>query len=163
MRGAIFLFSLLFTCCCFLHYWLVVILTALQTTTVVWFLCSVACVPLNVPTDFSVFFRWTGNGQEWTWCCSRMDIRVCVVFSFNVFSVVVCTIFTCAVFLWTPEHLCDLGLDLGDEINERETTTETKILHNARFRSKIKSVNHGGWWVRCAEEAISHRVKHSRP
>ena len=54
-----------------------------------------------------------------------MDIRVCVVFSFNVFSVVVCTIFTCAVFLWTPEHLCDLGLDFGDELNERETINTT--------------------------------------
>ena len=28
-----------------------------------------------------------------------MDIRVCVVFSFSVFFVVVCTIFICAVFL----------------------------------------------------------------
>ena len=27
-----------------------------------------------------VIFRGTGNGQEWTWCCSRMDIRVqCLV------------------------------------------------------------------------------------
>ena len=25
-----------------------------------------------------VTFSWTENGQEWTWCCSRMDIRVCV-------------------------------------------------------------------------------------
>ena len=33
-----------------------------------------------------------------------MDIRVCVVFSFSVFFVVVCTIFICAVFLWAPEH-----------------------------------------------------------
>ena len=50
-------------------------------------------------------------GREWTWCCSRMDIRVCV-FSLSVFFVVVCTIFVCAVFLWAPEHLCDHGLDL---------------------------------------------------
>ena len=50
-------------------------------------------------------------GQERTWCCSRMDIRVCV-FSVSVFFVVVCTIFVCAVFLWAPEHLCDHGLDL---------------------------------------------------
>ena len=28
-----------------------------------------------------VIFSWTGNGQEWTWCCSRMDIRVCVLVS----------------------------------------------------------------------------------
>ena len=55
------------------------------------------------------------HGQEWTWYCSRMDIRVCVVFSFSVFFVVVCTtIFICAVFLWAPEHLCDHGLDLWD-------------------------------------------------
>ena len=48
-----------------------------------------------------------------------MDIRVCVVFIFSVFFVVVCTILICAVFLWAPEHLCDLWLDLGDELNER--------------------------------------------
>ena len=48
-----------------------------------------------------------------------MDICVCVVFSFSMFFVAVCTIFICAVFLWAPEHLCDLGLDLGDELNER--------------------------------------------
>ena len=24
-----------------------------------------------------VIFSWTGNGQEWTWCC-RMDVRACV-------------------------------------------------------------------------------------
>ena len=33
----------------------------------------------------------------------------------------VCTIFIFAVFLWAPEYLCDLGLDLGDELNDRET------------------------------------------
>ena len=45
-----------------------------------------------------------------------MDICVCVVFSFSEFFVVVCTIFICAVSLWALEHLCDLGLDLGDEL-----------------------------------------------
>ena len=35
-----------------------------------------------------------------------MDIRVCVVFSFSVFFVVVCAIYICAVFLGAPEHLC---------------------------------------------------------
>ena len=29
------------------------------------------------------------------------------------------TLFICAVFLWAPEHLCDIGLDIGDELNER--------------------------------------------
>ena len=44
-------FPMLFACSsCFLHYWRVVILTALQTTTVVYFLS--VFVPLNVPTDF---------------------------------------------------------------------------------------------------------------
>ena len=57
-----------------------------------------------------------------------MDIRVGVGFSLSVFFVVVCTIFICAVFLWAPEHLCDHGLDLGDELNERETTTTTTRL-----------------------------------
>ena len=33
---------------------------------------------MDVPIDFSGYFSWTGNGQEWTWYCSRMDIRVCV-------------------------------------------------------------------------------------
>ena len=32
---------------------------------------------------------------------------------------------SCAVFLWAPEHLCDLGLDFGDELNERETINTT--------------------------------------
>ena len=59
-----------------------------------------------------------------------MDILVlCVVFSFSVFLVVVCTIFICAVFLWAPEHLCDLGLDLGDELNERDTNKQTTNTH----------------------------------
>ena len=31
----------------------------------------------------------------------------------------------CVVFLWAPEHLCDLGLDFGDELNERETINTT--------------------------------------
>ena len=39
-------------------------------------------------------------------------ISACVVFSFSVFFVVVCTIFICAVVLWAPEHLCDHVLDL---------------------------------------------------
>ena len=43
-------FPMLFAFCCFLNYWRVVILTALQTTTVVYFLS--VFVPLNVPTDF---------------------------------------------------------------------------------------------------------------
>ena len=54
-------------------------------------------------------------GQEWTWCCSRMDIHVCV-FSLSVFFVVVCTIFVSAVFLWAPEHFRDHGLDLWDQL-----------------------------------------------
>ena len=46
----------------------------------------------------------------------RMDTSV-RVFSLSVFFVVVCTIFICAVFLWAPaEHLCDLGLDLCDQL-----------------------------------------------
>ena len=53
-----------------------------------------------------VIYSWKENGQEWAWCCSRMDIRVCVVFSFSVFFVWVCTIFIGAVFLWAPEHFC---------------------------------------------------------
>ena len=68
------------------------------------------------PLISEVIFSWTGNGQEWTWCCSRMDIRVCVAFSFSVFFVVVCAIFICAIFLWAPEHLCDHGLDLWDQL-----------------------------------------------
>ena len=36
----LFLISLLFAFCCFLNYWRVVILTALQATTVVYFLCT---------------------------------------------------------------------------------------------------------------------------
>ena len=47
---------------------------------------------------------------------------MCVVFGFSVFFVVVCTIFICAVFLWVPEHLSDLGLDLGDEREKQQTT-----------------------------------------
>ena len=85
-----FCYSLLFACCCFLHYWRVVTLTALQATTVVYFLCC--CVwSSECTTDFSGYFisSWTGNEQEWTWCCSRMDIRVCMVFSFSVFFVVI--------------------------------------------------------------------------
>ena len=64
-----------------------------------------------------------------------MGIRACVVFSLSVFFVVVRTIFICAVFLWAPERLCDLGLDLnGDELNERETsTTVGSILYQATF------------------------------
>ena len=56
---------------------------------------------------------------------SRMNTSV-RVFSLSVFFVVVCTIFICAVFLWAPEYLCDHGLDLGDELNERETTNNTR-------------------------------------
>ena len=52
-----------------------------------------------------------------------------MVFSFSMFFVVVCTIVMCAVFLWAPEHLCDLGLDLGDELNERETTNNNNSIH----------------------------------
>ena len=62
-----------------------------------------------------VIFSWTGNEQEWTWCCSRMDIPVCV-FSLSVFFVVVCNIFICAVLHLAPEHLCDHGLDLWDQL-----------------------------------------------
>ena len=36
---------------------------------------------------------------------------MCVVCLVNVFFVVVCTIFSCAVFLWDPKHLYDHGLD----------------------------------------------------
>ena len=43
-------------------------------------------------------------------------ISACVMFSFSVFFVVVCTILS----LWAPEHSCYLGLDLGDEINEKK-------------------------------------------
>ena len=32
-------------------------------------------------------------------------------------------------FLWAPEHLCDLGLDLGDELNERDTNKQTTNTH----------------------------------
>ena len=53
-----------------------------------------------------VTFSWTENGQEWTWCCSRMDIRVGCMFSLSVFFVVVCTLFICAVIIWAPKHFC---------------------------------------------------------
>ena len=112
MRGTIFAFFTL----CFLLFLTLLAGRHSDSTPGNYYCCLFPLFPLNVPTDFSGYFSWTGNGQEWTWCCSRMDIRVCV-FSLSVFFVVVCTIFICcAVFLWAPEHLCDHGLDLWDHL-----------------------------------------------
>ena len=117
MRGAIFAF---FALCLLLFLALLEGRHSYSTPGNYCCLFPLLCVFLWMYRLISVVtFSWTGNGQEWTWCRSRMDIRVCVVFSLSVF--LVCTIFICAVFLWAPEHLCDLGLDLGNEPNERET------------------------------------------
>ena len=62
-----------------------------------------------------------------------MDIRIRVVFSFSLFFVVVCIILICAVFLWAPEHLCDLGLDLGDELNERNKHKQDLAYNGTSF------------------------------
>ena len=90
-----------------------------------------------------VIFSWTGNGQEWTWCCSRMDIRVWVVFSLSVFFVVVCTIFVCAVFLWAPEHLCDHGLDLWDQLIMWEFN---QSINHYLFSAGRPTVTHNSNW-----------------
>ena len=55
-----------------------------------------------------------------------MDIRVCVMFSFQRVLLRGMLYVFFAGFRWVPEHLlCDLGLDLGDELNERETNKQT--------------------------------------
>ena len=62
----------------------------------------------RLPNAFEYFYKARHSD-------SRMDTSV-RVFSLSVFFVVVCTIFIFAVFLWAPEHLCDHGLDLGDQL-----------------------------------------------
>ena len=99
MRGAIFAF---FALCLLLFLALLAGRHSDSTPDNYCCLFPLWCVPLNVPIHFRGHFSWTGNGQEWTWCCSRMDIRVCMVFSFSVFFVVVCTIFVYAIFPLGP-------------------------------------------------------------
>ena len=94
MRGAIFDFFALCFFCCFLHYWRVVILTAIQATTVVYFLCT----------------GRNEHGGVVVW----ISARVCLVSACSS-SWYVLYLF-CAVFLWAPEHLCDHGLDLWDQL-----------------------------------------------
>ena len=135
----------------FLHYWRVVILTTLQATTVGYFCCVCSSECTNW-CQWLFYFSWTGSGQEWTWCCSRVDIRVCVVFSFSVFFVVVCTIFICAVFLWAPEHLCDHGLDLWDQlICEFNKSINQSIFHVTWNLVAVVAGWHCRWMLRFGE------------
>ena len=113
MRGAIFAF---FALCLLLFLTLLASRHSDSTPDNYCCLFPMLCVFLWMYRPISVVsFSWTRTGQEWTWCCSRMDTSV-RVFSLSVFFVVVCTIFICAVFLWAPKHLCDHGLDLGDQL-----------------------------------------------
>ena len=105
MRGAIFFFCSLLSAISYITGWS----SFWQHPRQLRLFIPLLCVFLWMYRLISVvIFSWTGNGQEWTWCCSRMDIRVCV-FSLSVFFVVVCTIFICTVFLWAPEHCVTTG------------------------------------------------------
>ena len=140
-RGAIFDF---FAFCCFLHYWRVVILTALQAAIVVYFLC---CGCSSECTDW---FQWiflvergTGRNEHGV-VVVWISARVCV-FSLSVFFAVVCTIFVCAVFLWAPEHLCDHGLDLWDQlmwefnsIKKFKNVAKNRLINHPRRRTPHK-------------------------
>ena len=139
LRGAIFDF---FALCLLLFLTLLAGRHSDSTPGNYWCLFHLLCMFLWMyPLISVVIFSWTGNGQEWTWRCSRMDIRV-RVFSLSVFFVVACTIFICAVFLWAPEHLCDHGLDLWDHIMwEFNSIVQNKPGIVALSQAKVRSIS----------------------